>query len=68
MFLVTFRIQILYNMILCNMTDEAMASANKEQVVLVLKCVTNTLVMDEHLYGSRNSVAKHISGVEIRAI
>ena len=46
-------------MMLCNMIDEAMASANKEQV---------QVFMDEHLYGSRNSVAKHISGVETCAI
>ena len=34
-------------MMLCNMIDVAMASANKEQVVLVLKWVTNNLVMDK---------------------
>ena len=65
--MVTFRIQIFY-MMLCNKIDEAMASANKEQVVFVLEWVTNNLVMDEHLYESQNSVAKHISGVETRAI
>ena len=55
-------------MMLCNVIGEAMASANNEQVVLVLKWVTNNLVMDEDLYRSLNSLAKHISGVETRAI